>query len=272
MTKLSKEEKTRMKQERIEAARKHIEYVEKNFDAEIQYSIEHTKIYSSDSFEKDVLPAARYTNTKYIVSGMDSVSAAYIYGKEGKKTAILNFADFTRIGGGYTSGLFAQEEALCSESCLYLVQKAFEKSYYEENAKIKQNLEIKDLYSNRALYSENVVFIHEDVVRSYDVITCASPNYYRGQRYHAIDPEKNDKALRDRIHFILQIARDNSVDVLILGAFGCGVFSQDPYRVAEYFKEFLCEEFAGAFETVAFPIPKPTTKNHKAFAETFYKK
>lgn len=271
MPRLSKEEKARIGAERAEKARQHTEYVEQEFASEIEHSIANTKIYSPDSFDNAKIPTPRYESTKYIVSPWDSVSAAYMYAKEGKKTAILNFADFTRIGGKFMEGSSAQEECLCHESTLYSVQKAFKESYYEENARIKKRIEIPDLYTNRALYSGAVVFIHDGKIKTFDVITCASPNFYRGQRYHAIDSEKNDIALQERVRFVLQVARDNNVDVLLLGAFGCGVFSQNPERCATLFKEYLTTEFAGAFETVVFPIPagRRSNKNHDKFHEVF---
>ena len=272
MTRLSKEEKARIRAERAEKACMHVQNMEEQYAAAIQYSIQHTRIYSPDSFDENVHFKKRNAATEIIVSDLDSVSAAYQYGgQDGKKTAILNFADFTRVGGGFLTGLFAQEETLCSESALYSVQKAFQETYYEKNKMLKKEMskkkEYPDLYLNRALYSEDVVFVHNNDVRTFDVISCASPNFMRGRRYHAIDPVKNDEALQDRIHFVLQVARENDVDVLLLGAFGCGVFSQDPYRVAELFRQYLTTEFASAFERVIFPVPNSNSKNHKAFQE-----
>jgi len=269
MSKLSKEEKIKSKQEKSLAAKNHVKYTETKFASEIQHSIDHTKIYSPESFNEMILPAPRFTTTKIIVSDLDSVSAAYAYGTKENRTAILDFSDFTRVSGLFLSGSGAQEECLCHESALHSVQKAFTESFYDENARIKKGLVNKDLYVNRALYSEDVIFIHNDIVKAYDVITCACPNFYRGKRFHAIDPEKNDVALQERIRFVLQVASNHNVDLLLLGAYGCGVFSQDPYRVAYLFKEYLAKEFDGTFETVVFPIPGSATKNHKIFKETF---
>ena len=35
------------------------------------------------------------------------------------------------------------------------------------------------------------------------------------------------------------MAKENQVDLLILGAYGCGVFGQNVKEVAEIFKEYL---------------------------------
>jgi uncharacterized protein (TIGR02452 family) len=57
---------------------------------------------------------------------------------------------------------------------------------------------------------------------------------------------------------------ENQVDTAILGAFGCGVFAQNPYEVATIFKEELHN----------IPIPKvvfaiPGGKNLEAFRNVF---
>ena len=41
----------------------------------------------------------------------------------------------------------------------------------------------------------------------------------------------------NKIKNIFEVATDNGVEVLILGAFGCGAFKNDPYIVAKAFKE-----------------------------------
>ncbi len=275
MARLYKEEKERIKATRSEFAKQHIAYTEKEFAEQIRNSITHSRIYSPDSFSDVAPPVSKNRKTEILVCDMDTVSAAYKYSREGKKNAVLNFADFTRVGGGFMQGQMAQEEALCSESVLYSVQNAFHASYYGKNALMKAEMsgkrnEYPDLYCNRALYSEDVIFIHNDEVKPLDVITCAAPNFFRGKRYRKIDPGKNDAVLKDRIFFVLQVARDNNVDILFLGAFGCGVFSQDPNRVAELFKENLENEFAGAFETVIFPVPiGKKSKNYEKFCEAF---
>ena len=67
----------------------------------------------------------------------------------------------------------------------------------------------------------------------------------------------------------MKIAAENKVDTLILGAFGCGVFKQDPEQVALIFDEFLSTDFENVFETVIFAIPDRNSKNYKAFERVF---
>lgn len=79
----------------------------------------------------------------------------------------------------------------------------------------------------------NGVFIkggRNDKQKEADIITCAAPNFRTAHRYQS--KSENDRVLEDRIHFMYQIAEENGVENLIAGAWGCGVFMQDPYTVA----------------------------------------
>ena len=61
-----------------------------------------------------------------------------------------------------------------------------------------------------------------------------------------------------RIRAVLAIAVEEEVDVLILGAFGCGAFHNDAHAVASIFAKLLMSsQFAGAFSDVIFAIVEP---------------
>lgn len=84
------------------------------------------------------------------------------------------------------------------------------------------------------------------------------------QKYCYTTDEQNTKALRSRIEFVLKVANYNHAEVLILGAFGCGVFKQDPIEVATIFKEYLYK-YPQSFREVYFAIPNKNSQNYKAF-------
>jgi uncharacterized protein (TIGR02452 family) len=80
------------------------------------------------------------------------------------------------------------------------------------------------------------------------VLTCAAPVAQSiGQ------PESGD-LLQRRIHRVLAIAHAYDHSTLVLGAWGCGAFGNDPHRTARDFRSALEGEFAGAFNTVVFAI------------------
>ena len=250
------------KEKRAEKAREHTQLMEYYYGDEIKDCIEESKIYN-DGFEINHKTFTR-EHTEFILEDTDSVSTILKYATEFDdenlyNTAVLNFASYKNPGGMFYKGSKAQEESLCMESYLYNVLKEFD-DYYDWNNKHKN----KALYLNRALYSPNVRFERGEEYRFCDVLTCAFPNKTASQKYCNVSDEENSKVLRDRMDFILKIAKDNLVEILILGAGGCGVFGQDPYEVAQIFKELLTTKYK-CFNKVIFAIPDKKGENYIAF-------
>ena len=79
-----------------------------------------------------------------------------------------------------------------------------------------------------------------------------------------MDKENNSIALKQRIKFVLDVAEYNNVDTLILGAFGCGVFGQDPREVATIFNKELKTH---NFNKIIFAIPSGYNDNYYWFNE-----
>ena len=73
----------------------------------------------------------------------------------------------------------------------------------------------------------------------------------------------------ERIHFILDIAKEEEVNTLILGAWGCGVFGNDAEFVANSFKKELEAYYTDTFENIIFAIPGGT--NYMVFKRVFGK-
>lgn len=257
------------KEENKKKAVEHTAFNEEHFAEQIAKCCEAVKIYGPR-----LESSAKPTTTVMSLDSVDAVS--YWVDRVGAgKCAILNFGSNNNPGGRYLDGSMAQEEALCAESILFNVLISFEESYYKENRKHKN----KGLYENRGLYIPNVVFdvrrcrskwtdFPEDYVYC-DVITVAAPNRSLLLRYNMATEEENLSALRERCKFVLDIAENNEIKTLILGAFGCGVFKQDPKVVAQIFYD-LINEGKYRFKNVIFAIPKGiNTENFDAFAEKF---
>lgn len=77
-------------------------------------------------------------------------------------------------------------------------------------------------------------------------------------KYENFTAEENLRALAERTKLVIDIASENNVKTLILGAFGCGVFKQDPTEVATLFKKVLR---GSSFEKVVFAIPRGANYN-----------
>lgn len=242
------------KEQRKAAAIAHTQYVSQKYEKQIENCINKSRIYGPD-FD---LPVFEPSDPHGAIVDIDSVGGAFLL-QEGK-TAILNFASHKNPGGMFIEGSRAQEECLCHESCLYNVLVKFPQ-YYAWN---QQNLN-KGLYVNRAIYTPNVPFEHDYKYAKFDVITCAAPNKKAAQKYQNVSDEENRKVLSDRIRFVLDIAKDNNVDTLILGAYGCGVFGQDATEVAKIFKTWLP---LYNFKKVIFAIPQGNG-NFEKFVEVW---
>ena len=240
-----------------EVALKHTEAMDRAYSNEIKKSIDETHVYEPGLF-RDV--AADSEAVFLLEPSYTQDSVVKHCGDE--RMAVLNFASYRHAGGGFLDGSMAQEEAICHSSFLYNVLRAFP-DYYEWNM-ANYN---KGLYLNRALYSPGIFFFDNDgnhVIT--DVITCAAPNRSMLLKDGRFTEKENETALMDRIRFIRDICDTESVDVLIAGAFGCGVFAQRPETVARFFREYFSKTNV---KKVIFAVPPD--RNYPSFEEEFNK-
>lgn len=250
------------RQERMEHAKEHTVQMVKNYAGYALNSAMETRVYSINFDPKK--PTGSEYNTVITLEDKDSVQAIFDQSSEGK-TAVLNFASYKNPGGKFLEGSSAQEECLCHASFLYNVLAAAS-NYYAWNNEHKN----KGLYTNRALYSPDITFFQENKKKDCDVITCAAPNITPSRKYNwGVTNEENTKALKSRIKFVLDIAADQEVKTLILGAFGCGVFGQDAEEVANIFMDYLTTTHK-VFQKVVFAIPTGFhTENYDKFEKVF---
>lgn len=256
----------RNKDQRAQKAREHTDYMEQEFHDEIIDCIDESSVYSHcDSSFSDF--NNREDEAEIILIDKDSVSAIFDYPSNiDNKSMVLNFASYKNPGGMFIKGSSAQEESLCHESYLYNVLKEFDKSFYEHNRQNKN----KALYTNRAIYSEYIRFMRDEEDVFCDVLTCAAPNKAAAQKYCNVTDRVNYSTLKERIRFVIAVAALNKPDTLILGAYGCGVFGQNPFEVAKVFKEIF-DEYPHMFNRIVFAIPNKNSKNYEAFKAVFNK-
>ena len=232
-----------IKEERRKIALAHTEKMLREYKKEILFSINDSVVYDERTVfyrSKDLKEA------QSCFRNCDSVSALFEEKKEGKRMGVLNFASFHSPGGGFINGAIAQEEAICHESDLYSVLSACE-DFYEYNNKHKNS----GLYLDRALYSPEIVFVKDGVIKA-DVISCAAPNRTNAIRFNSFTDSENRAALIRRAELIRNIAEEKNIDILILGAWGCGVFKQDPVEVAGIFRDVFART---SVERVVYDVP-----------------
>lgn len=138
------------------------------------------------------------------------------------KIIALNFANAMYAGGGYVLGGNAQEESLCRASMLYYTIKT-QKEYYRKN-----RIHILPDYTDCMIYSGNVPVMRDDSGKllenpvKCDFITCPAVN--RTFAKFMFSDKKITSKMTVRINKIISLSVSKNPDVIILGAFGCGMF------------------------------------------------
>lgn len=200
----------------------------------------------------------------------------------GAKIAVMNFANAFHPGGGVASGASAQEESLCRCSTLYplLYRNTLRNSFYRHHYDLGT-----PKASDSLIYTEGVVICKTDTDfpermpqeewTTVDVITIAAPDL-RGSAnmYFGVvgggesmnDAELFGYHVKRAIH-MLTVAAGKGADVLVLGAFGCGAFENDPEVVARAYKTALAV-FPKVFSKIEFAIytvSYDVTDNYQVF-------
>lgn len=170
----------------------------------------------------------------------------------------LNFASHKRPGGGYKSvmnlrmPIKTQEEDLFRRSDLPNVM---------DNRRVRQYyplMGVKGLYCSAVVDKDKNL----DPIIPFQVslVTVAA----------IVNPKPDEQPLTEaKIRRVLDIAADNNQQTLILGAWGCGAFRNDPEVVASLFKKHLEGDFQGVFQKVIFAIPGEASHNHQVFLKHF---
>lgn len=256
-------------------AHQHTKEMENQYSDEIEECIKNSIIWSADDQLLDITLeqygivkhadlSAYHNAEKKVVSFkiLQNTTDEAIMKSYEEHIAILNFASYKNPGGGFLSGCTAQEEWLCHYSYLFNILSKLSKYYEWNNAHLN-----KGMYTNRAVYTPNVRFFDsKGNSRLADVITCAAPNKSLLFRYNAFSEEENNLVLENRINFIKLIAylSNPKTENIILGAWGCGVFRQDPVLVCNLFTLAFLNS---TYNTVIYAIPD--NKTYKIFLNTF---
>jgi uncharacterized protein (TIGR02452 family) len=215
----------------------------------------------------------RNKQTRFEVTNETACDAIARLAVAGGHVACLNFASAKNPGGGFLNGSLAQEEALACASGLYPCLLTAP-SYYERNRANRSAL-----YLDLAVFSPMVPFFRDDSGALLEkpmmasVITAPAPNAGVISQNEPNNLDHVEPTILRRTELVLNIAAAHRVDRLVLGAWGCGVFRNDPRIVAAIFSQLLQPpgKFANMFTEVVFAVYDRSEElgTYRAFAEGF---
>lgn len=202
--------------------------------------------------------------TEITVIDRDAIDVAVDLKTQGFNPALLNPANAYTPGGGYKSGACAMEEDICRRSGLaYAIDRV--------HGKVRNFYTLK---SSELLYNPDVPvfrrgrdqrYAYMDRAVNVSMITSAAidlnPRHKANSYYH-----NNDKAFQAeterRIYSQLSVAADQKNDAVVLTAFGCGAFRNNPETVAKIYKKVIDTHFQGVFKKITFAVINDHNTGH----------
>jgi uncharacterized protein (TIGR02452 family) len=241
------------------------------------------------SMPDEEAPRGRY-DTRILVVNKDTLTAAKedVLDRGGDRPYVLSMANASYPGGGVTYGAIAQEEELmrCTDYSFAL--------FPGDNPTLAARLGsagygipelgcifVPGVTVLRACSASGYAFIAQPF--QVDIVASAAynlkPRHPGGPKGHldargvpsaaACDYETGTRA---KIRTQLAVAAARGHCDLVLGAFGCGAFANDPHKVAAMYKDLIAGEFRGVFRTITFAVLSASdapSSNFRVFAETF---
>jgi uncharacterized protein (TIGR02452 family) len=238
----------------------------------VERAVRGTVLYRPEDFERLKAPSSPGGALRVEVTPEKTGEASRrLIEEEGVEDVLaLNFASARNPGGGFLRGAKAQEEDLARCSALYACL-VTQRDYYDMN-----RAEPTLLYTDHLIYSPGVPFFRNEQLELLErpfhvsVITAPAPNAGAAlQKDPGLRPRIRD-VLHSRALKVLQAAAHHSHRTLVLGAWGCGAFRNDPVEAAGAFAAAL-SALPGAFERVVFAVYERGGEgpNLRAFRERF---
>jgi uncharacterized protein (TIGR02452 family) len=242
--------------------------------AALRDSIMHTVHYHDERNVEEITPKKSISSSsisnkgeafdkRMQVKDTTTIQAALeLISRDNGRVGVMNFASAKNPGGGFLGGSLAQEESICSSSLLYPTLQQFENRtdcYYQIN-RLEAN---RGVYTDCALFSPDVPIIRDDVTHVFldelkkaCFLTIPAPNLGVLVKDGCTDARTvAQAALTRRIRKSLAIFASHGCTSLVLSAFGCGVFKNDPDFVASIFRACILNgEFKGIFQEIIFAV------------------
>lgn len=245
---------------------------------EIRTAVANTGLYREDAFDTifaDATAKRALLNyrTQIEVHNTTVLKAAVAMTSSGAKVGCLNFASAKNPGGGFLGGAMAQEESLALSSALYpTLMKHFEMYEYNRSRKTF-------LYADHMIFSPEVPVFRDDegelieqpfalsFITSPAVNIGAMKQNNTGELIHA------EETMLRRMDKVLALFVHHNIKHVLLGAWGCGVFQNNPEDIASWFASFLKKEgkYGTCFEKIVFAVYDRSKNgdNIAAFERTF---
>lgn len=221
----------------------------------------------TDSVLWRIVPVTQSGKSKMEISVTNESTMMAAQRLAGENVCILNFASASHPGGGFLHGAVAQEEALARASNLYHHIKEFPEFY-------DQSKRVPGIYEDHVIYSPKVIFFRDDHGNLLEdpytvaVVTAAAPNMNVVKTLEGDQEQKSYDAFYRRIEKVLNVMHKEGHKTIVLGAWGCGAFGNDPYMISDFFADIL--EANPVFDKVVFAIyDKPSSATYQAFDTTF---
>lgn len=235
------------REQRAKEAQKHVGLMRGVFGSDVEATVNAAVIYEDGKGRALELPEAAFEATETSVTTDYAPKA--LLNIEGK-AALIDPCAFTRPGGGYLEGSFGPEQIICAESTLYPVLADLKRRYHDAN----RGFAAGQLFTDRALYLPDIIFNHNGIIRTADVIALPEPNFARAKENNRGEAERN-QAIQQRIATFLNIASANGCETVICGAFGCGRQGYPTDQVISIFQAWLAAH-PGSLKALVFAVPR----------------
>ena len=195
--------------------------------------------------------------------------------KEGLKVAVLNMASYSMPGGGVLKGSHAQEEEIFLRTDLWKSLYQFHDigKQYGINKRNDGSYPLNIRYG--AIYTPRVTVFRYGQDKNYEFleepfrIDIVSVPALKNTEEGKIS-ELGNEIMTTKIKQMLDVALLNGNDAIVLSAFGCGAYHNDPTNVAKLFANVLAEDYGTFFKNIRFAIlDNYKTNNYKVFKTIF---
>ena len=214
--------------------------------------------------------APRHSHVHTFMYNQTTLAVAEARVAQGYRVAIFNFASATSPGGGWLGGARAQEESLARSSTLV-------HALHDDDMYANPSHQTNPFYDDTVIVTPNVPFFRHhngqilDTPWQGDVITCAAVMADAVRRYMPMRVGEIGATMRQRTQKVFRVATTLNADILILGAWGCGAFGNNPEDIAQIMYDTMQIVDMRRFVAIDFAVADlfDPQVNYPAFAKWF---